>query len=58
MSDAKEVTKRLEQGTYVQGLYLKGARWNMEEECLLPKTKRTGDGDASYSDYPSGGQQA
>ena len=34
MSDAKEVTKRLEQGTYVQGLYLEGARWNMEEDCL------------------------
>jgi dynein heavy chain, axonemal len=34
MTDPKEVTKRLEQGTYIQGLYLEGARWNMEEDCL------------------------
>lgn len=32
--DAKEVTKRLEHGTYVQGLYIEGARWNGEADCL------------------------
>jgi dynein heavy chain len=32
--DEKEITKRLEQGTYVQGLYLEGARWNSEVDCL------------------------
>lgn len=33
-SEAKEVTKRLEHGTYVQGLYIEGARWNGEKDCL------------------------
>lgn len=32
--DSKEITKRLDQGTYVQGLYIEGAVWNIEEECL------------------------
>lgn len=32
--DEKEVTKRLDQGTYVQGLYIEGARWNIEKDCL------------------------
>lgn len=32
--DAKEITKRLEQGTYIQGLYIEGAIWNVDEECL------------------------
>merc|ERR1712193_484247 len=32
--EAKEVTKRLEQGTYVQGLYIEGARWNTDEDSL------------------------
>lgn len=32
--DPKEVTKRLDQGTYIQGLYIEGARWNMEKDCL------------------------
>lgn len=32
--DPKEITKRLDQGTYVQGLYLEGARYNSEEDCL------------------------
>lgn len=32
--DEKEVTKRLDQGTYVQGLYIEGARWNGEIDCL------------------------
>jgi len=33
-TDAKEITKRLAQGTYVQGLYIEGARWNTDEDCL------------------------
>ena len=32
--DEKEVTKRLDQGTYVQGLYIEGCRWNIEKDCL------------------------
>jgi len=32
--DSKEITKRLEQGTYVQGLYIEGAKWSMEKDCL------------------------
>jgi len=32
--DGKEITKRLEAGTYVEGLYLEGARWNSERDCL------------------------
>jgi dynein heavy chain len=32
--DAKNITKRLDQGTYVQGLYIEGARWNVDEDCL------------------------
>jgi len=32
--DEKEITKRLEQGTYVQGLYLEGARYNDDKDCL------------------------
>ena len=32
--DSKEITKRLEQGTYIQGLYIEGAIWNVDEECL------------------------
>lgn len=32
--DASEVTKRLDQGTYVQGLYIEGARWSVEKDCL------------------------
>lgn len=34
ITDAKEVTKRLEAGSYVEGLYLEGARWNSEADCL------------------------
>jgi len=34
LTDPKDVTKRLDQGTYVQGLYIEGARWNMEKDCL------------------------
>lgn len=34
ITDATEVTKRLEHGTYVQGLYIEGARWNMDRDCL------------------------
>ena len=32
--DPTLVTERLEQGTYIDGLYLEGARWNMDEDCL------------------------
>lgn len=32
--DPSEVTQRLEQGTYVQGLYIEGARWSVEKDCL------------------------
>jgi len=32
--DAKEITKKLEHGTYVRGLYIEGARWNSEEDSL------------------------
>jgi dynein heavy chain len=32
--DPIEITKRLDQGTYVQGLYIEGARWNIDEDCL------------------------
>lgn len=32
--DEKEITKRLDQGTYVQGLYIEGARWSMDKDCL------------------------
>lgn len=28
------IKKRLEAGTYIQGIYLEGARWNMEKDCL------------------------
>jgi len=34
ITNAKEITKRLEHGTYIQGLYLEGARWNMDDDCL------------------------
>lgn len=32
--DAADVTARLDQGAYVQGLYIEGARWSSEEDCL------------------------
>lgn len=34
LTDASQVTARLDQGTYIQGLYIEGARWNTEEDCL------------------------
>lgn len=38
--DPKEVTKRLEQGAYVQGLYIEGARWSIEKDCLDYQTPK------------------
>jgi len=32
--DEKDITKRLDQGTYIQGIYLEGSRWNVENDCL------------------------
>jgi len=29
-----KITKRLEAGTYIQGIFLEGARWNIEKDCL------------------------
>lgn len=40
ITDPRKVDKRLEAGTYIQGVFLEGARWNMEKDCLdyqLPK---------------------
>ncbi len=34
MRSPSEVKKRLEFGCYIQGLYLEGARWSMEKDCL------------------------
>lgn len=31
---AKNIKKRLEHGTYIQGLFIEGARWNGEKDCL------------------------
>jgi len=28
------IKKRLEHGTYIQGLYIEGAKWNIEKDCL------------------------
>jgi len=32
--DPAKITKKLEHGTYVQGMYIEGARWNTEKDCL------------------------
>jgi len=32
--DPKAITKKLEHGTYIEGLYIEGARWNSEDDCL------------------------
>jgi dynein heavy chain len=34
ITNAKDITKRLEHGTFIQGMYLEGARWNMDDDCL------------------------
>lgn len=34
ITNANEIVRRLDHGTYIQGLYLEGARWNMEDDCL------------------------
>jgi len=38
--DPQKITKRLEHGTYITGLYIEGARWNIERSVLdyqIPK---------------------
>lgn len=32
--DATLIRKKLEQGCYISGLYLEGARWDMDSNCL------------------------
>jgi len=29
-----KITKRLDSGTYIQGMFLEGARWSIEKDCL------------------------
>jgi dynein heavy chain len=38
--DPANITKRLEHGTLVRGLFLEGARWNMEKDCLDYQTPK------------------
>ena len=33
-SDPNNITKRLEHGSYIQGMYIEGARWNTDKDCL------------------------
>lgn len=32
--DPANITKRIDQGTYIQGMYIEGARWNTDKDCL------------------------
>lgn len=32
--DPANITKRLEHGTLVRGIYIEGSRWNIEKDCL------------------------
>lgn len=32
--DPEMITKRIDQGTYIQGMYIEGARWNTDKDCL------------------------
>ena len=35
-AEVKQVNERLTSGCYVHGLYLEGAAWNLEDQCLMP----------------------
>jgi len=35
--NADEVSEHPNMGCFVQGLYLEGARWDLQEECLMPQ---------------------
>lgn len=38
--DYTKITKKLDHGTYIRGLYIEGARWNTDKDCLdyqIPK---------------------
>ncbi len=32
--DPAAITKRIDQGTYIQGMFIEGARWNTDKDCL------------------------
>lgn len=32
--DPATITKRIDHGTYIQGMYIEGARWNTDKDCL------------------------
>jgi dynein heavy chain len=32
--DPTTITKRIEHGTYIQGMFIEGARWNTDKDCL------------------------
>ena len=34
ITNPNEIKKRLDQGCYIQGVYLEGAKWNMDKDCL------------------------
>merc|ERR1712093_167973 len=40
MTDRKEVKERMVDGTYVDGFYLEGARWDLERGCLAKQNPK------------------